>query len=174
MTTTGGRTTSIVGPSPKSTSEKPTAAEAGPRVGSATTTPSMVIVTVEGPDVEIQADPLAVGRQRLLVQGDVLGRPTVDADRDRAEVADRSRALRLVQRDVVDGLGHLEPDALALGGGPVGDQPGGALVVLPAVDGHEGSIFGPVGEGLTVGGGGGGDRPLLDGDRLGRRLPSRS
>ncbi len=51
MTTIGGRTTSIVGPSPKSTSEKPTAADAGPRVGSGTTTPSMVIVTVEGPVV---------------------------------------------------------------------------------------------------------------------------
>ena len=51
VTTTGGRTTSIVGPSPKSTSEKPTAADAGPRVGSGTTTPSMVIVTVDGPEV---------------------------------------------------------------------------------------------------------------------------
>ena len=75
MTTTGGRTTSIVGPSPKSTSEKPTAAEAGPRVGSGTTTPSMVIVTVDGPDVGVQVDPLAVGRQRPFVEGDVLRAP---------------------------------------------------------------------------------------------------
>ena len=47
----GGRTTSTVGPRPVSTSAKPTAASAGPIVGSGTTTQSMVIVTVLGPVV---------------------------------------------------------------------------------------------------------------------------
>ena len=47
----GGSTTSTVGSSPVSTSAKPTAESAGPSVGSGTTTLSMVIVTVLGPDV---------------------------------------------------------------------------------------------------------------------------
>ena len=47
----GGRTTSIVGSSPTSISANPTAARAGPIVGSGATTDSIVIVTVLGPVV---------------------------------------------------------------------------------------------------------------------------
>ena len=112
----------------------------------------------------VDVDPLALADERGLVEHDRCRVAIVDRQLDLRDAPLPVDRVGLAQGQMVDRFAHVEHDRLVEHRAPIGDGPARGRVT---VDCHDGTVFGQVGERFAVGAGGGGDRPVLDRDRLG-------
>ncbi len=162
----GTRISSVVGSSPTSIVANPTPPTAAPIGDTSISVPVPVIRSV----IRLAA---VVGSMSIRWPSPT-SEDSSSTTECRVAIVDRQLDLRdaplpvdrvgLAQGQMVDRFAHVEHDRLVEHRAPIGDGPARGRVT---VDCHDGTVFGQVGERFAVGAGGGGDRPVLDRDRLG-------